>query len=374
MTELAPIHPDDVIFFHDVRKAMFAVARRYKLPLETVTVLPMPASSMADRMGDCDADGHVRIVLRCTVDGEWCANPMSPDEVWDTAAHELAHLKYLQHGTRHHEFGTELRQALRNQVEDHRDKVIARLVKMQACRDGEAALGNAEAAEAFAGAINRMLLEHELNPSDIDYARAADNDPVIEVPVNFDLYKIEEKKQRIAWQETLAQIVARAHLCRFLIRTGSNYICFVGTKSHAVVAEYAYGVLVPAAERLATKAYDDYWKELRRTGQSVTKARGFRSTWLTAFVERIGERFDEARKAAVAVAPEGTSTALVRLAGALQKAQRYVDDKFAGRRRAAGLYKMNYSHADGLARGRAAADGMAIGRRGVGSGQRLLKE
>ncbi len=370
---LAPVHPDDVLFFHDVRSAMQKIAKRYALPLRTITVLPMPEAGMADRKGDCTHDGHIRLVMRCTVDGEWCASPRNPDDVWSTAAHELAHLKHFDHGTKHYEFSQELYQALKNQLEDHRDKVIARLVKMQASRDGEAAIGNAAAAEAFAGAINKMLLEHELNPSDLDYARAQDNDPVIEVPVDRLLYKIDHKQQRIAWQENLARIVSRAHLCSFFIREGSNWIAFVGTKSHAVVAEYAFGVLVPAAEQLATQAYNDYWKHLRKTNQPVTMARGFRASWLVAFVERIGERFDESRKAAVAAAPEGTSTALLRLSGAMTKVRTYIDDKFQGKRRSAGyIGGSRANHDAGRAQGRAAADSMAIGRRGVNAGAKLL--
>jgi hypothetical protein len=360
-----PLHPDDVLFFHDVCAAMRTVARKYKLPLVSITPLPMPEKGLADRLGDCTNTGHIRLVLRATENGEWCVNPRSQDEVWGTAAHELAHLRHLHHGPVFQEFRLELAEALRNLQEDHKERVIKRLVKMQAARDGEAALGNSAAAEAFATAINRMLIENELAPSDLDYARATDQDPVIEVPVDLGLYKIQSKQTRIAWQESLARVVAKAHLCTFLIRRGSNAIWFVGTKSHAVVAEYAYGVLVPLADKLANKEYYDYHMGLRRQGQDIRLARGFRPAWLETFVGRIAERFDDARRAAVTDAPEGTSVALMRLDGALQKARAYTDDKFKGRRGASALSGRNADHHDGRARGRAAADRMVIGRRGV---------
>ncbi len=375
------LHPDDLLFFHEVSDAMMRVARDYRLPLRSVSPLPMPASGMADRMGDCTATGHIRIVMRCTVDGAWVEGPLSPAEVWETAAHELAHLEHHHHGPKHIELTLELLTALRNEQVDHRDKVLAKLVKMQAQKEGEAALGNTAAAEAFASAINRMLIEHELNPSEIDYARTQDRDPVIEMWAKLQTYGVKSVKSRVAWQEALANVVARAHLCKFLIRRGTNDIAFVGTKSHATVAEYSFGVLVAAAEKMSYKARHDYREGLRRehgiaSGHSlkgVNEGFGFREAWLAAFTSRIAERFDEARKAAVAAAdasvPGGTSTALIRLDGQLVRAQKFIDDKFAGRRirYASSLARLDSNNAAGREHGRAAADRMAIGRKAMNS-------
>lgn len=376
-----PLHPDDFLFFKEVESAMRKVAKQYQLPLRSVSALKMPESGMADRKGECTGTGDIRLVMRCTVDGVFCAVPRSPEEVWNTAAHELAHLRYMDHGLAFQELRLEMIAALKNRQDDHRQKVLDKLVKMQDVRDGEAKLGNSEAAEAFAAAINRMLIENELAPSDIDYARGADRDPVIEVPVNLKQYGIESKKSRVAWQESLARVVAKAHLCKYLIQTGSNRIYFVGTRSHATVAEYAFGTLVPAADAMSEKARWDYRYELRRQAgvksgerwSGVREIIGFREAWLDAFINRIGERFDEARQAVVVAAPEGTSTALMRLDGALRKAQQYVDDKFASsKRRVAALNSTGRFHAEGRNQGRAAADRMTIGRKGVTAGNRGL--
>jgi hypothetical protein len=366
------LHPDDVLFFHEVHAAMRRVAKLYKLPLKSVTPMTMPEAGMIDRRGDCTASGNIRLVLRCTIDGEWCSNSLTPARVWSTAAHELAHLRHMNHGEAFQELAVELLTAIENQTTDHREKVLARLVKMQRSRDGEAQIGNAAAAEAFAEAINRMLIDNELSPSDVDYARGADNDPVIEVPVNLEMYKIEKKKSRVAWQETLARVVAKSHLCTFLIRSGSNQIWFVGTKSHAVVAEYAYGTLLPAAKRMCEKAYHEYGLEGSADGKWRAREPGFDEAWLQAFITRIAERFDEARKQAVATAPEGASVALVRLDGALVKVNAYIDNKFNGRRGLGSLAALRSRNSEGSTRGRAAADAMAIGRKGIGS-QKLLK-
>lgn len=357
------IHPDDVLLFNEVVTAMRRVAAEYGLPLRSIDGLPMPQSGMADRLGQCSHDGHIKIVFRCTVDGQWCGAPLDPDEVWDTAAHELAHLRHFNHGDAFSAFHAELRSALRNKKVDHRDKIIDKLVKLQAARQGEAELGNTEAAESFARIINKMLLENELNPSDLDYARATDKDPIIELRVDRERYNILKKNARCAWEETLARVVARAHLCTFLIRPGSNQIWFVGTHSHATVAEYVYGMLWQGAEKMSHIETNRYWRETGAGKGVNNKATGFRAAWREAFVQRIAERFTEARQQAVTAAPEGQqSQALIRLNGALAKAQAYVNDKFS-KRGATQLSRSARHHAEAAARGRAAAEKMVLGAR-----------
>lgn len=372
-----PIHPDDLLFFNEVADVMRKVAKGYDLPLMAIEAYPMPTRGMADRLGDCAHDGVIRLVMRATVDGKFVDDPRTPDDVWRTAAHELAHLRHMNHGLAFQTFELEMRQAVANARPDHKQRVIDKLVKMQASRDGEAQLGNTEAAEAFAAMINKMLIENELNPSDLDYARATDSDPVVEMTTNLEKYRIEKKKSRVAWQERLARVVAEAHLCRFLIRTGTNNITFVGTRSHATVAEYAYGTLVPAATKMCADAYHEYGMECgRKAGLNkwIAGEPGFNESWLYAFVGRIDERFHEARKAAVKQAavdvPGGSSQALMRLEGALVKAQRYVDDKFKGS--ASSLKRTSANHSEGRRAGRAAADAMTIGRRGIDGGPRKM--
>jgi hypothetical protein len=380
-TEL-PIHPDDLLFFNEVVVSMRRVAERYGLPLRTVTALPMPEKGLADRLGDCRSTGDIRLVMRATVNGEWCEAPRTPACVWETAAHELAHLRHMNHGHAFQEFTIELLQALRNDVEDPKERLLRKLVKLQTQREGEAKLGNTAAAEAFAAMINKMLIENELNPSDIDYARSTDNDPIVELPVNLEKYSIKKSKTRVAWQESLARIVAKGHLCSFLLQPGSNQLWFVGTKSHATVAEYVYGMLAPAAFKMSEEARRDFRNECRRKCNytkmdGFEEAYGYREAWIEAFVTRIGERLDEVREAAMKEAearrvreavPGGESTALMRLDGAMVKVSRYIDDKFKGKRGAHALRDKYRNNEAGASAGRAAADRMPIGRKGVSGG------
>jgi hypothetical protein len=374
MTPKLNMHPDDVLFFNEVRTAMVKIAKRYELPLVDIVPATMPASGMADFLGRCHSNGHIELVMRATVDGVFVEAPRTPADVWRTAAHELAHLRHMNHGPQFHELFAELVRAMDNVQEDHREKMIRKLVKMQAARDSEAKIGNLEAAETFAAAINRMLVEYELQPSDLDYARTQDDDPVVEVLVELQKYAIDKKRCRVAWQEALARIVAKSHLCTFLLRPGSNQIWFVGTKSHATVAEYVYGTLVPIANKMSISEKYKYGHECFARDGHWRGVNGFREAWLDAFVKRIAERFDDARKSAVAESvvdlPAGSeSVALMRLDGALVKVQKYIDDKFKSRRSSASpLSRGRSTNAEGSKRGRAAADAMTIGRKGLNGG------
>jgi len=368
---MIPIHVDDILVFKEISEQMRIVAKNYELPLRSITGLPMPKSGLFDRMGDCDGSGNVRLVLRCVENGIWCDEPLSPKEVIATAAHELAHLRHLNHGAAFLDFCEELQVAMENQQVDHRQKILDKLIKLQASRQSEAELGNSEAAESFAAMINSMLITYELEPSDIDFARATDRDPVIEIQAQLNTYGVKPSKVRIAWQESLASGIANAHLCRILIRPGSNAIYFVGTKSHATVAEYVYGTLVPAVAKMSGQAEVKYWRETGCGRGQDNKAKGYRAAWIDSFIIRIWQRFAEARRDAVeaAAAAKGTSTetGLMRLDGALVKVRKYIDDRFSNRKvaRAGALNHRSRNHDEGRAAGTAAANAITLGQRGM---------
>lgn len=364
------IHPDDILFFDQVRNAMFEVAREYKLPLRAVEVTPNATLKESAR-GTCSIDGHICLTLRCrTAAGEWTA-PMSPEQVWKTAGHELAHLKHFNHGLKFQEFELEMQEAMKLRIENKEAKIIDKIVKLQQQADGEAKLGNSAAAEAFAAMANKLLLDYELSASDLDYKRQSDKDPIIEKTVNFGAYKMKRTKVRIWWQEELAGLIARSHLCRLLIHPhgGGNTVTFVGTRTHATVAEYVFGTMVPAVDKMADVEYYAYYDQMARQGRGA-EARGYRKGWLNAFVQRIGERFDEERRASIARAktenamPESQS--LMRLGNSMQKVNEYIDNKFKSRRGGyAGELKFQGNHQAGLRDGRAAADRINLGRRGL---------
>lgn len=361
------LHPEDLTLFTEISVAMRMVAATYNLKIQSIGVTPN-ASFEKSALGTCSADGRILLTMRV---GNERRDPAS---IWKTAAHELAHLRHFNHGVQFQEFELELLEAMQNKKQNHKDRVIDKIVKMQAVRDGEAKLGNVEAAEAFAAAINRMLVENELSGTDLDYARSTDDDPVIQIRADFKKFGIKEKQCRVAWEETLAGIVSRAHLCRFLLTTKSNQIWFVGTRSHASAAEYVYGMLVPLARNLSYAEFQKFKRENKGNPRAVD---GFRASWLNAFTSRIEQRLAEQKADAVRVdterraargEAEPSTGALLRLGGALARVDRYIDDQFKRRRAVAHLRDRGEYNATGAARGKAAADAMPIGRKGVGQG------
>jgi predicted metal-dependent hydrolase len=363
--DVMPIHPDDILLFSEVTSAMRRVAKEYELPLATITGYPMPLKSMADRLGDCSHTGHIRLVLRCTVDGQWCEAPLDPEQVWDTAAHELAHLRHFNHGDAFASFYEELLHAIRNQRQSHKKKIIAKLTKMAAQAKSEESLGNSEAAEAFAAAVNKMMLQYELEPSDLEYAAATKDDPIIEMKANFGSYGIKPSKTRIAWQEWLAGRIAKAHMCEIFIRTGSNSIWFVGTQSHTTVAEYIFGTMVPFIEKESKRAEYAYWVSTGCGRGDNNQAKGYRASWIDSFTTRIWERFKEAREAAVQEA-ESSELALVRLDGALLRSKAYINDKFKAAKTASVIGSTRgFKHEQGRKDGVAAANKVTLGARAI---------
>ena len=246
------------------------------------------------------------------------------------------------------------------------EKVLDKLAKLKAARDGEAALGNSAAAEAFAGMINRLLLSHELSETDIPLS--ADQDPILERMVNPADHGYKRVKTRIAWQENLASVVAYAHLCKILVHPGSNLVTFVGTRSHVEIAEYAFVTLLRAAEKMAYEALAKYWRENRH--KPDFESGNYRAAWLRGFIGRIAERFREIRNTEVAAATS-SSTALVRLNQALVRANDYIKDRYKSKASAVRQRSGSY---EGMLEGRKAANNMDLGRRGVkgGAGRKEL--
>ena len=262
-----------------------------------------------------------------------------------------------------------------------RQKAIDRAAKLQAQMESEHQLGNMEAAEAFAAAMQRLMLEHELNDHEIEQARVAGarvaEEPIVEHMVNLQAAGIELRHARSANLERLAAIVGRAHLCRILVRPKSNLIWFVGTRRHAEVAEYMLATLHRALQKIAKDAYERVY-HAHDGDTSVTK--GYIGAFKKGFLTQLAIRYDEERTrvvqehdAAQAAAGEAC-TALMRLDGALQRVDRYIDEKFVGKRRTAGAVGgSRRSNALGLEHGRAAANRIAL-RANAGRGPEAPKQ
>ena len=132
------------------------------------------------------------------------------------------------------------------------DRIIDKINKIKAHAESAKEIGNIAEAEAFADMLNRLLLKHQLTEVDLNVA-PKDDDPIVQVWTTPEKYGQKTVSQRVVWQEALARTVARAHLCRFMVASGSSRLVFVGTHVNATTAEYCFGVLASAAERMSHK-------------------------------------------------------------------------------------------------------------------------
>lgn len=261
------------------------------------------------------------------------------------------------------------------------DRLLDKLAKIKAMAEGAKAIGSEAEAQAFADMLNKLLFEHKLEMSDLEFATLEQEEPVereswAEYANRAQELKkagVKTRKVRILWMERLASAIARAHNCRIIVISGSSVVQLVGRKSDRAVAEYMIVTLTRAAEKLADKELQKYrWEVYKRDG-NCQAAQGFRGAFLQAFVMRLMDRFDELRRQRTD-APNG-SMALMRI-DREQKAvddfmQELVKDKDQGLKNANTLRRVAEHHGEGVRRGKRAADdvsldGKAIDREGVG--------
>lgn len=192
-----------------------------------------------------------------------------------------------------------------------REKAVDRAAKLKAMMESAAKIGSEAEAQAFAAAVSRLMLEHDLSEAEISQVHT--DEPIEEIEVDREMFGLGRKKARIGWNEVLASIVAEAHLCKFLVLRKTNRIWFIGTKKHADVACYMYATLVRLLDHMATSSYNRYCKDVFERDGSMRAARGYRNSFITGFIGRLKSRYTEERKKVVHEAPQGQSLALVHI-------------------------------------------------------------
>lgn len=242
------------------------------------------------------------------------------------------------------------------------DKILDKLRKLKAHAESAEAIGSEAEAQAFADKINAMLLEHNLELSDLEFEALEEEQPVDREYVDLRRHGIKSKKVRTAWAERLASIVARANFCRVIVQPGSNNFWLVGRREHRAVAEYLIVTLTRAAEEISRKEHARYSWEVYKRDKSTYAARGFREAFLQAFVMRLFDRLEARRRATVV-----ETTALVRVDRETRAVDDFMDQLKKNKtvRSGSSLQRSTGSHAEGVRRGRAAADAANLEGRAV---------
>lgn len=207
--------------------------------------------------------------------------------------------------------------------DQERAKIIDRVLKLK--NQAEDAAGTTEhEAQAFAAAMQRMMVQHKIHEDELRLAGELKTapEPVIENWFRGKVCNDPSRPEgayhanRIEWIEELASTVAHAHYCKIMVGTGSSKllkmyeedfaaglcaeaklqmwcssVCFVGRKSDAEAALAAFVMMQGFMVAIGRKAYfEAYGKHLR--GEAPWQ-RGFYRSWMLGFSARLRERYEE---------------------------------------------------------------------------------
>lgn len=172
-------------------------------------------------------------------------------------------------------------------------KILTLLAKLKQHQESAKQLGSEAEAQAFAEKIQRLLTEHKLSMTDVEYATLDKDKPVsyhYTSRAEYEAAGVRVRQRRVDWIETLARGVAYGHFCKFIVNTGSSQINFVGRQADAEIAKYMLLLFIRTAEELSEKAYVKYFYECKAAGD-VTLAQGFKPSWLDGFAHRLMTRY-----------------------------------------------------------------------------------
>jgi hypothetical protein len=227
------------------------------------------------------------------------------------------------------------------------EKILDKLGKIKRMADGAKAIGSEAEAQAFADLLSKLLLDHKLEMTDLEFEKFEEEQPVGVHRIDYSLYPfIKVRSHRVVWIEQLARIVAESHFCRILIYPNSNRVALVGRHEDATIAEYMFVTLfrsIDTIEQIERRK----WKHERPGLNRNTD--GFRESFIQAFLMRLRDRFLDLRRAR-----ETESMALMRINKSDKAVQEFIEENYE--KKARGISKSTRFHPEAVQRGRAAAD------------------
>jgi hypothetical protein len=263
------------------------------------------------------------------------------------------------------------------------EKLLDKLGKLKRMADGAELLGNEEEAQAFAAMLQRLLIKHKLQMSDVQYDAHLKEEPVEEFPCGggkfvckgkqrfYEKYPdVEVVARRIEWIENLAGVIAQAYSCRILIVKGRSTVYFVGRKSDVQIVEYMFITLQRTAEKIAHSEYKKFRHQMRKLdgggGAFLHRTHGFKGSFLEGFVMRLMQRLNEEKRK---MEQDNSGMALMRINKEALAVNQYIDDKYKDKKPATSLARNKGFNREGYERGKKLADGMNLNANAVQAGQ-----
>jgi Protein of unknown function (DUF2786) len=202
------------------------------------------------------------------------------------------------------------------------EKVVDKLRKIRAHQKSAEQIGNEEEAQAFALAFQRILQQHKLDMSDIEWEEHKKEEPIVRVYVSHREAGVRTGKVKVSWMLDLASQIGVAYSVKVLLIDKTRDFFYVGEQTSAEAAKSVYAYMVKVAENLADKEYVKFFYKCKEEG-NVTAARGFRQGFLFGFTKRLRQRFNEQ----ITQLSQGhTGCAIIRLSDAIKRAEKYIDD------------------------------------------------
>ena len=136
------------------------------------------------------------------------------------------------------------------------DKIKKLLDKANSAKE----IGNLDEANIFFKGIQKLLVKHNLEMSDVESHQLKDKNTIIK-----DEESISYKKSCNygTWELTLAGIVARAHSCRLIYDTYFKTMRFIGTQSDVTIAKYILEVAIQTFKRICKREWKKRVKDFR---------------------------------------------------------------------------------------------------------------
>jgi len=119
-----------------------------------------------------------------------------------------------------------------------------------------------------------------------------------------------------------------------------------------------------AVEKLSWKEYATYYYKVQDEGD-VTRARGYRASFITGFIHRLSQRFEEEKRK---MYNDPTGTALVRVNKEAIAVADYIA-RLGGKRTLNALSRNSRTHTDGYRRGQQVANDLNLNANAVKAGK-----